>query len=114
MVELRGLGELNAELRKHGGRVLAIAVDPPEDARRVVESLGLDFSVLCDTKRSVIREFGLVHRNGHAGQDIALPAHILVDRDRTIVWRHKSDRVQDRPHPDEVLRQIQALIEAGP
>lgn len=113
MGELRGLGEVSAELQRQGGRLLAVAVDPPSDSRRVVKANRLDFAVLCDTDRKVIQTYNLVHKGGHAGSDIAKPAHILIDRDGRIVWRYESQRIQDRPHPAEVLKQVRALAGSG-
>ncbi|HUU82423.1 MAG TPA: redoxin domain-containing protein [Phycisphaerae bacterium] len=110
MAELRGLGEVNTELKEQGGRLLAIAVDPPERARQVVEGNGLEFSILCDTERRVIGDYGLVHAGGGPeGTDIALPAHLLVDTDGRVVWRFVSRRVEDRVHPDDVLEAVRSL-----
>lgn len=110
MVELRGLGAVQEELRRRGGTILAVAVDPPREALRVVEKNRLDFPVLCDVQRRVIRDYGLVHAGGAPdGGDIAVPAHMLIGRDGRIVWRRVSGRVQDRPVPEEVLKQIRAL-----
>lgn len=110
MAELRGLGEISTALKEQGGRLLAIAVDPPEKARQVVERNRLDFSVLCDTERQVIGEYGLVHEGGGPdGTDIAVPAHILIDAEGRVVWRFVSRRVQDRPHPDEVVKAVRSV-----
>lgn len=101
---------MNKELRRVGGRLLAVAVDPPADARRVVERNGLEFSVLCDTGREVIQAYGLVHEGGGLdGSDIAIPAHILIDRDGRIVSRFVSRRIQDRRHPDDILATVKRL-----
>ena len=110
MAELRGLGEISAALKEQGGRLLGVAVDPPEKARQVVERNRLDFSILCDTQRRVIGEYGLVHEGGGPdGTDIAVPAHILIDAEGRIVWRFVSRRVQDRPHRDEVVKAVRSL-----
>lgn len=115
MSELRGLGEISAALQEQGGRLLAIAVDPPEKARQVVEDNGLDFSVLCDTERKVIGDYGLVHKGGGPNKtDIALPAHILVDADGRVVWRFVARRVEGRAHPDDVLEAIASLKRQTP
>ena len=110
MAELRGLGAVHDELERQGGRLLAIAVDPPAQARRVVEKNGLEFSVLCDTDREVIRSYGLLHKGGgQGGADIAVPAHILIARDGQILRRYVSGRIQERLASDDVLRVLRML-----
>ena len=87
--------------------MLAVSVDPPERARQVVENNDLSFSILCDTDREMIRDYGLVHEGGSIdGKDIPIPAHILIAPDGAIVWRFTSTRIQVRPSPADVLRAI--------
>ena len=110
MAELRGLGEVNAELKRRGGRLWAISVDSPRKSREVVNRNKLEFPILADIDRKVIAAFGLVHEGaGPHGRDIALPAHVLIDRQGRIAWRHVAKRIQDRPNPKDVLEQIRAL-----
>ncbi len=110
MAELRGLGEVQAELTRRGGRVWAVAVDPPELASKVADKIGLGFDVLCDTDRKIINAFGLVHQGGGLdGGDVAVPAHVLIDSTGRIAWRHVARKIQDRPHPATVLQAIDGL-----
>jgi peroxiredoxin len=110
MAELRGLGEASAALEKMGGRLLAVSVDPPAIARRVVEDNRLGFAVLCDTNREVVRAYGLLHEGGGpGGSDIAVPAHILIDTDGRVVSRFVSRRIQDRRHPHDALESLRQL-----
>jgi peroxiredoxin len=109
--ELRGLGAVHARLAEKGGGVLAISVDPPAKAKRVVEANKLPFLILCDESRDATDLFGVLHRGGGPeGQDIPLPAMFLVARDGSIVWRRVAQRVQDRPSPAEVLEAIEANL----
>ena len=108
--ELVELGPVAAELKRRGGQLLAISVDPPEESRRVVEGRKLPFRILSDSDRKVIQSYGLVHaRGGVHGEDIAIPAQILIGRDGKIVNRHISARVQDRLDPDSALETVQKL-----
>lgn len=88
---------------------MAVSVDPPDVARRAVESLGLAFPVLCDERREVITRYGLVHADGGPTGDIPIPAQLLVRRDRTIAWRHVSHSIQDRVDPAVTLEQVDHL-----
>jgi peroxiredoxin len=98
------------ELKRRGGHLIAISVDPPEVARAVVKRNRLSFPVLCDTRREVIRALGLLHPGGGpGGADIPIPAHLLLAGDGRIVWRRAASRNQDRPDPEAVLAVIRRL-----
>lgn len=110
MWELRGLGEVNQELERRKGRLLAISVDPPEKSREVIEKQHLPFPILSDTERKVIRDYGILHQGGGLhGEDIAVPAMFLIDRNGNLAWSRKAKRITDRPTPHEVLEAVQAL-----
>jgi peroxiredoxin len=97
-------------LREQGGTLLAVSVDAPEQARMVVEGNGLEFPVLCDTKRDVVRRYGVLHAGGGPrGSDIAIPAHFLIDRKGRIVWRQIARRVVARPRVADLLERIQRM-----
>ena len=92
------------EMKRRGGRVLAISVDSPKDNALVVAQDRLAFPILSDESRATIRAYGIVHPGGHgAGDDIAVPTQVLVGTDGRVLWWHSARRVQDRPSPDEVL-----------
>ena len=89
------------------GRLLAVSVDPPGRSLQVVSKNSLNFSILSDVDREVIRLYGLFHAKGAPdGSDIAIPAMFLVDREGRIVWRRVSSRIQDRADPQVVLAKI--------
>ena len=72
--------------------------------------LELPFPVLSDVDAVATRAFGLLHaRGGPGGKDVALPAHVLLDAEMTIRWRHVAHRIQERPRPADVLAQIERL-----
>ena len=104
MSELRGLGVVSDEMQKAGGRLIGLAVDPPEKSRGVIERNNLNYSILSDPGAAVIRQFGVLHeRGGERGQDIAIPAMFLIDREGNIVWRRVAQRIQDRPDPQTLI-----------
>ena len=97
-------------MREKGGSLLAISVDPPEDSLRVVEQEHLPFPILSDAARQVVKSYGLLHAGGGLdGEDIAIPAQLLLERDGRIVWRHVARRIQDRAYPAETLAPIGRL-----
>ncbi len=109
--ELRGLGAIHEELKQLGVPLLAISADRPEDARRLAARQNLSFPILCDTKREVVKAYGLLHEDGGPyGNDIAIPAHVLIDKNGRIVSRHVSKRAQDRLHPVDIVAAARRLI----
>jgi len=97
-------------MRTHHGRVLALSVEPPEVSRKVVEDDGLDFSILADVQRTALRAYGLLHAGGGLeGEDIAIPAQILVRQDGTIAWSHVARRITDRAFPRRTIAAIEKL-----
>lgn len=94
--------------------MVAVSVDEPSHSLRVVEQQRLPFSILSDVDRVVIRDYGLVHHaGGMSGEDIAIPALILLDRDRRVLWKRIAHRIQDRPSPDAVLARIRSVLGSG-
>jgi peroxiredoxin len=78
-----------AEFRDHfedfralGIRIAAVAVDSPSRSDRVRSQYELPFPILCDTEGQVLRAWGLFNSNEKDG--IAVPAIVLVGRDRRI------------------------------
>ncbi len=110
MAELRGLGVANQAIEKHGGRIAAVSVDDASDSLNVVRRNKLGFPILVDRGAEVIRRYDILHAGaGPDGQDLAIPAHFLIDRDGRIVWRWLAERVQDRPAPEDIVAQIEQL-----
>ncbi len=110
MTELVGLREVNEELTRRGGRILAISTDPPEKSREVVQKRAIGFHIVADESRAVLSAFGLVHKGiGPGGADVARPAMMLLDKGGRIAWRRAAKRVQDRPPPAEVISAVRSL-----
>lgn len=110
MAELVGLRDVSDELGRRGGRLLAISVDAPEDSAKVVKKHNLPFPILADVDRKAIAAYGLVHHGGGLKkEDVAIPAHVLIERGGKIAWRYVARKIQDRPYPSTVLAEIQKL-----
>lgn len=111
MTELGELDPVRKALEDRGGRLLALSVDPPPQNRKVRDQLGLKFSILSDPDAEAIKAYGLLHRGkGPDGTDIAIPAHVLIAPDGSILWRRLATRIQDRPAPAEVLAAIENML----
>jgi peroxiredoxin len=71
--------DLYNDIRKTGADVAAVAVDPPKTSAAVRKQLALPFSVLCDTKREIVRPWGVYNTAEKGG--IAEAAVFIVDRE---------------------------------
>lgn len=77
---------------------MAISADLPEDSRALRERLGLAFPLLHDEGVAVAEAYGVAME----GQDIAVPATLVVMPDRRIFWKYVGENPSDRP-PDELV-----------
>ena len=81
-----------------------------EDNRRVVEKLGLDYRVLSDIDREVIRAYGVLHPGASIdGGDIARPATLVIDGDGVVRWRNLTENWRLRVRPDSVIEALAGL-----
>jgi peroxiredoxin len=80
--------------------VVAISVDTADDNREFREQKGLTIPLLSDPDMTIIAAYGLAME----GNDIAVPATFIIDRQQIIRWQHISETQMHRPDADEVLR----------
>ena len=80
--------------------MVALSVDAPAASQAVRAQLGLDFPILCDTERTVVRAWDLYNARERGG--IAVPAVFVVDPDRRIRYR-SVDATASRVRTDGVL-----------
>lgn len=84
-------------------------MDSPENVRRVVDKLGLDFPVLSDPDATAITAYGVLHPGGGiGGVDIARPAEFLVSQDGTVRWRQVTENWRIRVRPEQIIEAIRA------
>jgi peroxiredoxin len=94
------------ELTALGLGLAALSVDPPAASLALVKQLALPFPLLCDTRREVVRSYGLYNAAEKGG--IAYPATLVLDRDRTVRFR-SLDRTAKRVDLDALY----AFLGAG-
>ncbi len=109
MSELQGLQLSLEEFRRRGVRVVGMVVDPVETNAQLARDAGLEFTILADPDLHTIDAYGLRHREGHEGQDIALSASVLLDADGTVRWSHVTPNFRVRPLPGEILAAVDGL-----
>jgi peroxiredoxin len=89
--------------------VLGIVVDPVETNAQLARDAHLDFTILSDPDLRTIDAYGLRHRGGHRGHDIALSASVLLDANGIVRWTHVTRNFRVRPLPAEILAAIDDL-----
>jgi peroxiredoxin len=90
--------------------VLGLSPDAVDECRHVHRQQRLAFPLLSDTELTAARAFGVVHKQGMRGQDIALPANILIDAAGQIRWRHIARRVPDRMSPADLDLEVEEVL----
>lgn len=85
----------------------------PEAVRRYVEETGLPFHVLVDATREVIKQYGVWHRFGLTGWNIARPALFVIDAEGIIRAIFVGERQDEFPGAREVMAAVSALEARG-
>jgi peroxiredoxin len=93
------------DFRGLGIHIAALAVDSPEQSDRVRRQYELPFPILCDTQREVVRAWGVYNAEEKGG--IAVPAVLLLGRDRRIRWI-MIESVSSRVRPGDLLEFFRA------
>jgi peroxiredoxin len=109
MSQLREFAQHKADFDRINTKIVALSVDDVAHAREAWEkAANRQFSVLSDPGAKVIREYGLLHADGHDGQDIALRTTIYIDGNGIERWRRVSTSAMDVPKVNEIVERIQA------
>jgi peroxiredoxin len=107
--ELQGLQLSLPELRARGVRVFGVSVDPVDTNAELARDAGLEFALLSDPELRAADAYGVRHRDGHDGHDIALSASVLVDADGIVRWTYVTPNLRERPSTETVLAAVDAL-----
>ena len=94
------------DFRAAGADLVAISVDDAARAEPVRQELGIKFPLLCDTRREVVKAYGLLNTRENGG--IAFPASFVIDRDRVVRFRALED-VASRVSVDQLLELVREL-----
>jgi peroxiredoxin len=86
-----------------------VVVDPVAVNADLSRDAGLGYPILSDPDFRLIDAYGLRHREGHDGGDIALSASVLIDGGGIVRWTYVTSNVRIRPTPDDVLAAVDRL-----
>ena len=89
-----------------------MCVESDRAHRAFAESLSLEFPLLSDFNRQVVKEFGIDYTedqpySGFWG--MSRRSVFVLDRDGVVRWLWVSDNFQVRPDPNDVLRAVRRL-----
>jgi peroxiredoxin len=98
------------ELRAAGGELAALSVDEEARSEALRRDLGLEFPLLCDSGRGVVRAYGLFNQREMGG--IAYPAVFVIDSGRVVRFR-ALEKTGARVEPRDVVALVRALGAGG-
>lgn len=106
--EMCAFRDMYGELEKLKGMVVGISVDAPFAQKAFAEKHGLTFPLLCDFRREVIQEYGVVWKNlgGVEGYDTANRAIFVVDDSGKVLFRWVADNPGTLPDFDAVKKAL--------
>ena len=76
---------------------------------KFLEKKPVSFPFLLDEDRVVTKNFGLYHLIGMDALNIAHPATLVIDRDRTIQYIYRGDNQHDRAPLADVMAAVKKL-----
>jgi peroxiredoxin len=100
-----------AEIKAAGADVIAVSVDPPGTSEALRRDLHLPFTILCDTERTVVRQWDIYNPREKGG--IAKPSVFVIDCDRRVRYSHL-DSVVKRVPAAEIIGILRAASSAQP
>lgn len=74
---------------------------------KYLEKHPISYPFLLDEDRVVTKAYGLYHRIGMDALNIAHPATLVIDRERSVRYIYRGDNQHDRSPLEEVLRTVQ-------
>ena len=102
--EMCALRDSLDQLRDYGASVIGISVDGPFANKFFVQNRHLNFPVLSDYKRDVIRNYGIVMKNlgSLKDYDAAKRSVFILDEDGKVIYKWISDNPLVEPNYNEI------------
>ena len=102
------MGHLQEQIdrfEEKGAKVLAISADTPWSHRAFAEDRGIEFPLLSDFDRGVIRAYGVEHEVGFPER-----AYFAVDGQGVIRAKKVESTPKDQPEIEKVLRDLEKAL----
>src|SRR5437868_4722736 len=91
MSQMREFAQRKADFDHANAQLVAISVDDLEHNRAVWnQAANQKIRLLSDPEAKVIRKYGLLHAQGHGGDDIAIRATLIIDEQGREIYRNVS------------------------
>lgn len=108
--ELSKLNELNEKLKEMGGEVVGINTDTLDnneagikEAKEILKAQGASYKNLTFDSNSTVGKY--------AGNIMAFPTTVLVDKDGNIVGEPFMGGIDDQSNYDQLIKQIQSVLD---
>ena len=108
--ELSKLNELNEKLKEMGGEVVGINTDTLDnneagikEAKEILKAQGASYKNLTFDSKSTVGKY--------AGNIMAFPTTVLVDKDGNIVGEPFMGGIDDQSNYDQLMKQIQSVLD---
>ena len=108
--ELSKLNELNEKLKEMGGEVVGINMDTLDnneagikEAKEILKAQGASYKNLTFDSNSTVGKY--------AGNIMAFPTTVLVDKDGNIVGEPFMGGIDDQSNYDQLMKQIQSVLD---
>jgi peroxiredoxin len=98
-----------AELNKTNAQVLGVSTDTFFALKAWADAQRLNFPLLSDYNKNVIRSYGVVNPDMIGLKDIAKRAVFVIDRDGTVRHREVLDDARNEPDYDKVKQALASL-----
>ena len=107
--EACGFRDRFAELKKYGVMILGISADSVKSHKKFAEKYSLTFPILSDPDKKTIKAYDAWGQKKFMGKsyDGILRISYLIDPEGKIVKAYET--VKPEEHPDEVLRDVEAM-----
>ena len=86
--------------------LLAVSMDDVSNARQMVNLHGLSYPILMDPSGSVAQRYSVFDL---LGDGLAAPAVFIIDKRGLLRWQYVSQGATDRPTPERILQELDAL-----
>ena len=110
VAELSKLNELNEKLKEMGGEVVGINTDTLDnneagikEAKEILKAQGASYKNLTFDSNSTVGKY--------AGNIMAFPTTVLVDKDGNIVGEPFMGGIDDQSNYDQLMKQIQSVLD---
>jgi peroxiredoxin len=107
--ELCRFRDVLADYNSMGANVLGISVDGIFSHKAFKEANGIEYPLLSDWEKTVIRDYDIVHDDFVGMKEVAKRSVFVVDTDRTVVYVWVSEDPGKLPPFDEVKMAVTKL-----